>query len=249
MTNEKLVAVNGIVYDVKNLLDRHPTGHAGVEAFLHADASRMFPRIPPALLTDDTCLNKDKFRDNELLQNTSPVCKDFTEEDKKNGLPCHDFVTGIDAAAKYMGEYKMGELFHDKAAFAESQLWVAIYGRVYNVTEYVNSIRNEQTSQIEMDHPLAYLEPTLNNLVITKLNEDATDLFESVYPDDRVLKCLDELFYVGTINPWDGGSNTHGKPLSNPPSVANVADDSPTPFPSSTPSDAPTNMPTSERFT
>ena len=200
-TNENWIAVNGWVYDVTDLLERHPKGPAGVEAFLNEDASRMFPRTPPALLPD-MCLNKGKFEDNEELQNTKPSCVDFTEEDIKNGLPCHDFVTGMNATAKYMGEFEQGALAHDGSVLLESPFtfWVSIHDRVYNVTSYVNSIRNEQTKQIEKDHPNAYLEPTLNNLVINKLNEDATELFQSVYPDDRVLGCMDELFYVGIID-------------------------------------------------
>ena len=200
-TNEEWIVLNGYVYDVKGLFERHPTGPAGVEAFLHDDASRMFPRLPAALLPD-MCLNKAKFEDNEVLMTTKPVCKDFTAEDLKNGLPCHEFVTGVNATAKYMGEFEKGVLAHDGAVLLQSPFtfWVSIHDRVYNVTQYVNDIRNEQTKQIEKDHPMAYLEPTLNNLVINKLNEDATELFLSVYPDDRVLGCMDELFYVGIID-------------------------------------------------
>jgi chitin synthase len=197
---EEWIAVNGAVYEVTELFNRHPTGPQGIEAFLHDDASRMFPRIPPALLPP-MCLNMAKFEDNEVLQNKEPTCS-FTEEDKKNGLPCHTFVTGMNETAKYLGEFEKGVLAYDGAVLLASPYtyWVSINERVYNVTEYVNSIRNEQTKQIEKDHPMAYLEPTLNNLVINKLNEDATELFLSVYPDDRILACMDELFYVGIID-------------------------------------------------
>lgn len=197
---EEWIAVNGAVYEVTELFNRHPTGPQGIEAFLHDDASRMFPRIPPALLPP-MCLNMAKFEDNEVLQNKEPTCS-FTEEDKKNGLPCHTFVTGMNETAKYLGEFEKGVLAYDGAVLLASPYtyWVSINERVYNVTEYVNNIRNEQTKQIEKDHPMAYLEPTLNNLVINKLNEDATELFLSVYPDDRILACMDELFYVGIID-------------------------------------------------
>jgi chitin synthase len=200
-TNEDWIVLHGFVYDVGGLFERHPTGPQGIEAFLHDDASRMFPRMPPALLPD-MCLNKAKFEESEALQSKEPSCEDFTPEDLKNGLPCHTFVTGTNATAKYMGEFEKGVLAHDGAVLLESPFtfWVSIHDRVYNVTKYVNDIRNEQTKQIEKDHPNAYLEPTLNNLVINKLNEDATELFLSVYPDDRQLGCLDELFYVGIID-------------------------------------------------
>ena len=200
-TNENWVVVKGTVYDVTGLFERHPTGPAGIEAFLHDDASRMFPRIPPVALPD-MCKNMAKFEESEELQSTDPVCKDMTAEDKKNGIPCHTFVTGMNATAKYMGEFEQGVQAHAGPSLSESPFtfWVSIHDRVYNVTDYVNNIRNEQTKQIEKDHPMAYLEPTLNNLVINKLNEDATELFLSVYPDDSVLTCMDELFYVGIID-------------------------------------------------
>ena len=56
------------------------------------------------------------------------------------------------------------------------------------------------SKQIEKDHPLAYLEQKMNNLIINKLNEDATELFVSLFPDDKLLGCMDELFYVGIID-------------------------------------------------
>jgi chitin synthase len=200
-TSENWIAVKGTVYDVTGLFERHPTGPSGVEAFLHDDASRMFPRIPPVALPD-MCKNMAKFEASEELRSPDPVCKDMTAEDKKNGIPCHTFVTGMNATAKYMGEFEQGVQAHAGPTLSESPFtfWVSIHDRVYNVSEYVNSIRNEQTKQIEKDHPMAYLEPTLNNLVINKLNEDATELFLSVYPDDSVLTCMDELFYVGIID-------------------------------------------------
>jgi len=200
-TNEDWIVVKGEVYDVGGLFERHPKGPEGIEAFLHDDASRMFPRMPIALLPD-MCLNKAKFEDNEVLQSTEKVCDEFTAEDKKNGLTCHTFITGVEETAKYMGEYEKGVLAHDGSVLLDSPFtfWVSIHDRVYNVTEYVNNIRNDQTKQIEKDHAMAYLEPTLNNLVINKLNEDATELFLSVYPNDQVLGCMDELFYVGIID-------------------------------------------------
>jgi chitin synthase len=198
---ESWIVVHGTVYDVTDLFNRHPTGPQGIEAFLHDEASRMFPRMPPATLPP-ICLNQAKFEDNEELMRTDPICEDFTEEDKKNGLPCHTFVTGMNATAKYIGEYEKGVLAHDASILMASPYtyWVSIHDRVYNVTRYINNIRNEQTKQIEKDHPMAYLEPTLNNLIVNKLNEDATELFLSVYPDDRILRCMDELFYVGIID-------------------------------------------------
>jgi hypothetical protein len=124
------------------------------------DASCLFPCLPPAVLPD-YCINPAKFENNAELQSTVPVCSDFAGDDLKNGLPCHDFVAGINATVKYMGEFKKGVRAHDEEELINSTFtfWVSIHSRVYNVTEYDNNIRNEQTKQIQKDHPLAYLEP------------------------------------------------------------------------------------------
>jgi cytochrome b involved in lipid metabolism len=198
---ENWIVIHGTVYEVSDLFDRHPTGPQGIEAFLHDEASRMFPRMPPATLPP-MCLNQAKFDESTELQNTEPTCEDFTEVDEKNGLPCHHFVTGMNATNKYIGEYEKGVLAHDLALLTDSPFtwWVSIHGRVYNITRYLNNIRNEQTKQIEENHPMAYLEPTLNNLIVNKYNEDATDLFSSVYPNDGILRCMDELFFVGILD-------------------------------------------------
>lgn len=200
-TDENWITLKGNVYDVTGLFERHPTGPGGIEAFLHDDASRLFPRLPPAALPA-YCTNPSKIAATESLQSKTPICSDFTDEDIKNGLPCHDFVAGRNATLKFMGEFHQGQQAHDEAALIDSAFtfWVSIHDSVYNVTDYINSIRNEQTKQIEKDHPLAYLEQKLNNLVINKLNEDATDLFVSLFPDNQLLGCMDELFFVGIID-------------------------------------------------
>ena len=200
-TDENWITLKGNVYDVTGLFERHPTGPAGIEAFLHDDASRLFPRLPPAALPA-YCTNPSKIAATESLQSKTPICSDFTDEDIKNGLPCHDFVAGRNATLKFMGEFHQGQQAHDEAGLLDSAFtfWVSIHESVYNVTDYINSIRNEQTKQIEKDHPLAYLEQKLNNLVINKLNEDATELFVSLFPDNQLLGCMDELFFVGIID-------------------------------------------------
>merc|ERR1719356_240879 len=120
-----------------------------------------------------------------------------------NGVPCHTFMAGMNKTAAIMGDFKQGDLAHDGKKLVDSPFtfWLSIRDRVYNVTRYINDIRNPQTMQIEKNHPMAFLEPNLNNLVINKLNEDATELFDAHYQgDDRVIPCMDELFFVGIID-------------------------------------------------
>ena len=50
-TGEEWVVVHGSIYDVKDLINRHPGGVDGIVDFLGKDASKVFPRAPPVTLT------------------------------------------------------------------------------------------------------------------------------------------------------------------------------------------------------
>lgn len=51
--------------------------------------------------------------------------------------------------------------------------WVMIDGRIYNVTQYVESLKNPLSLKIEKDSENAYLHPSLTTLIVHKLYEDA----------------------------------------------------------------------------
>ena len=79
--------------------------------------------------------------------------------------------------------------------------------QVYNVTSYVKNIKSSNsltwTRTIDESSPGAYLTMNLNKLVINKLNEDATDVFQALFgPEvqDEYQQCLDKMFYIGEIN-------------------------------------------------
>ena len=46
------VIVHGVIYDVDNLINRHPGGVKGIIDYLGKDASRVFPRLPPVYLPE-----------------------------------------------------------------------------------------------------------------------------------------------------------------------------------------------------
>ena len=68
----------------------------------------------------------------------------MTDEDKKNGVPCHTFMAGMNKTAAIMGDFKQGDLAHDGKKLVDSPFtfWLSIRDRVYNVTRYINDIRN-----------------------------------------------------------------------------------------------------------
>ena len=49
-SGENWVVVHGLIYDVKDLINRHPGGVDGVVMFLGKDASKVFPPAPPVAL-------------------------------------------------------------------------------------------------------------------------------------------------------------------------------------------------------
>lgn len=197
-SKEAWVVVHGGIYDMEDLVHKHPGGIDGILQYLGRDASKLFPRAPPATLSED-CLNMNKIV--TPINSTTPVCSDFTEEDILSGFPCHDFATGINGTRKFLGEYERGILAYSGAdlEFAHGY-WITIYDRVYNVTEYINNIKNKESFLIEDDHANAFLEQTLNSLIINKQNQDATELYETLFVGNNTLNCMNELFYVGIID-------------------------------------------------
>jgi hypothetical protein len=47
---ESWVVVHGVIYDVKDLIYRHPGGVKGIVDYLGTDSSKLFPRNPPVTL-------------------------------------------------------------------------------------------------------------------------------------------------------------------------------------------------------
>lgn len=197
--NEAWTVIHGTIYDMENLIHKHPGGIDNILAFLGKDASKLFPRPAPATLPP-ACLNPEKFKDH-TRNSTIPECTHFTKEDVLAGLTCHDFAAGINGTRKYLDPYKRGIL-----AFSGAELdhahgnWIVIYDRVYNVTDYVNAVKNELSFLIEEDHENAFLAPTLNSMILNKLNQDATELYETLFVGNSTLQCMDELFYAGSLD-------------------------------------------------
>ncbi len=193
--NEAWTVIHGIIYDMEHLIHKHPGGIDGILRFLGKDSSKIFPRSPYATLPHD-CLNLDK-----AGNDTVPVCNDMSDEDILSGLPCHDTIVGINGTRDFLGEYQRGLLAFSGAdlEFANGY-WIIIYDQVYNVTDYINDIKNELSFLVEEDHPNAYLQSSLNSLVIHKANQDATELYEALFVGNATLECLDELFFAGVVD-------------------------------------------------
>jgi chitin synthase len=187
---------------MKDYMNIHPGGSVAIVDWLGKDISKAFPRTPAADLPSK-CLNTEK----DLENFSQYQCVDMTDLDELLGLPCHKDVSkarlGVD---KWFRDYKVGQL-----AFSGSSLqndsndwdWIVIQDRVYNVTNYVDGLRDENSGKVVKDpseSDNAYLSPSLHSLIVNKLNQDASEIYEKLYENDDYLDCLNDLFYVGVVD-------------------------------------------------
>lgn len=190
---EDWTVIFGSIYDLRDYANVHPGGDQ-IRDLIAKDASKVFPRRPAGLLPS-VCLNREK----EL--STEPVCDKFDEVDQLVKLHCHSSV-GFSGLDKAMGQYERGLFAHRPQNLKNDKHteWLIIHNRVYNVTKYIDSIKDDQSGEIDAESENAYLSKDLNSLIINKRGEDATMVYEALYADDTALSCLDDLFYVGVLD-------------------------------------------------
>eukprot|EP00571_Detonula_confervacea_P011234 CAMPEP_0172298518 /NCGR_PEP_ID=MMETSP1058-20130122/1136_1 /TAXON_ID=83371 /ORGANISM="Detonula confervacea, Strain CCMP 353" /LENGTH=1053 /DNA_ID=CAMNT_0013007795 /DNA_START=41 /DNA_END=3202 /DNA_ORIENTATION=- len=211
-SSENWVVVHGVIYDVKDLIYRHPGGVDGIVDFLGKDASKVFPRAPPVALPQK-CLDMEKVESYNLNVEgpynnfTNPTCASFTDLDELLGITCHDFAAGSQGVNKFLGDFQRGSLSHTTVGLgADGIKWFSIYDRVYDVTTYVNSIQENQEpvadgeEQSLNNNPEAYLTQTLNKVIMNSLGGDGTDLYEALFGSSEYIACLEEMFYTGLLD-------------------------------------------------
>jgi len=211
-SGENWVVVHGRIYDVKDLIYRHPGGVKGIVDYLGKDGSKVFPRAPPVTLPQK-CLDMAKVQaysmdiytpDNNF---TNPTCASFSDLDILLGVTCHTFAAGSNGTQKFLGDYERGVLSHTTVGLNEQGIqWLALYDRVYDVTNYIKAINenreptmDEEESNLD-NNPSAYLTPTLNKVIMNSLGGDATDLYEALFGSSEYIACLEEMFYHGLLD-------------------------------------------------
>jgi len=147
-----LTTVFGNVYDLEAYMDLHPGGIYTLEKFIGADASRIFPRLPPTelpafCLSDRLKSNETIFNETNILGLQNLTCLITEAEIDKIGEPdaCHTSFAGIEAMDEKLGEYKQGKLVVNAWDIGMNGLpdgtqAIRIGLDVYNVTNYLNSL-------------------------------------------------------------------------------------------------------------
>jgi len=211
-SGQNWVVVHGVIYDVKDLIYRHPGGVDGIIDFLGKDASKVFPRAPPVTLPQK-CLDMEKIEMYNLNVETpynnftNPTCASFSDLDILLGITCHTFASGSQGVNKFLGDFQRGELSHTTPNLNAAGIhWTSIYDRVYDVTIYVDGIRENQDPTMDGEennldnNAAAYLTPTLNKVIMNSLGADATDLYEALFGSSEYIACLEEMFYTGLLD-------------------------------------------------
>jgi chitin synthase len=211
-TGENWVVVHGTVYDVKDLINRHPGGVKGIVDYLGKDASKVFPRSAPVTLPEK-CLDMEKVEAYKLnvespVNNfTNPTCQSFTELDELLGITCHTFAAGSNGVNKFLGDFERAQFrVYTNGLNSDGLQWFHINNRVYDVTSYIKKINEnrEPTTDGEDEsldvNPAAYLTPTLNKVIMNSLGGDGTELYEALFGSPEYVQCLEEMFYHGILD-------------------------------------------------
>mmetsp|Transcript_3655 Transcript_3655/g.8103 ORF Transcript_3655/g.8103 Transcript_3655/m.8103 type:complete len:1279 (-) Transcript_3655:212-4048(-) len=193
---EDWTVIFGAIYDINDYSNVHPGGEE-IRNLIAKDASKVFPRRPAGTLPS-VCINR------QLELSKEPECDEFDEVDQLVKLHCHSSI-GFRGVNKAMGKYERGVFAHRLNDLQNDPYtdWFMIYNRIYNVTKYIDSIKDEESKEIDTESENAYLSKDLNKLIINKRGEDATLVYEALYEDDVALSCLDDLFYVGVLDEKD----------------------------------------------
>lgn len=177
----------GNLYNLGAFETRHPGGAETIRDYHGKDASHRFPRLPMGWLPDE-CMNTNK---TEYIKATfiEPVCDLSTDELEENTF-CHTNQAGLDSVRRLLSDYREGALVVPQWELGkDEQQWIRIDKNIYNVTQYVDSIRDPATRRINTspDHPNALLNQQLHLVLVNKLNQDATSVFYDVFQDDAQL--------------------------------------------------------------
>lgn len=181
--NAQWVIVHGDIIDVEEYFSDHPGGSAILADYLGRDASMFFTRPSPTTLPSK-CLNPNSVHIQSFTNETkSCASQNIFENINLKIRYCHstDYLVVVN-------KLKTGELAYTFSDLKDTPgEWITIFNRIYNITNYIN--KNYE-----------YLDPPLHELVINKKNEDGTDIYKELYPNNSTIECLESQFYSGVID-------------------------------------------------
>lgn len=198
--DDRWTSVFGRIYIFDNTF-RHPGGNEGaIDRYTRKDASSLFPRAPLTALPN-FCFDMEK---SEYIAQFNQAHCDLTEEALLEGAYCHDSIVGVQTSYATFEPWWDGQVVIPRWELEDDQemQFVLINNKIYNVTQYINALRDPQTNRLNKDprHPNAYLQEALHLTIVNKVNQDATKVFYDVFKNDDYLFCLNELFFEAYLD-------------------------------------------------
>ena len=187
-------SIHGKIYDMEDFANLHPGGSSTIQKYFGKDASKFFPRIPPIELPTyclSEFLNETAYNETNSLGLQNVTCGYVSEEDQllyssAEGA-CHLNIVGSEGIAEHFEEFYEGELVipgWDLGTRINME-YLLIDDLVYNVTSYIERLRVKGQLTLNPDHDTnenAYLAKALHVLVVNQRNQDASDIFHSLFP-------------------------------------------------------------------
>lgn len=173
-----VTSIFGKLYDTTQYMNRHPGGSQVMSDYWGQDASALFPRIPFGRLPH-FCIDPSKTT--FLETNLELTCE--TTDDSQ----CHKTLLGPKAVQSHFGASKVGDRVLTPEML-ENMLWIQIGNSIYNVTSYVNGLKSDQGIVPNPSHPNAFLYRPVHEMIVGRLNQDATDLYNNLFFSTKTIQ-------------------------------------------------------------
>lgn len=209
-TNTQIMILYGKVINVGEYEKVHPGSSIMFKQYIGQDVGFLF-NSPSPFFKKPQELNIDTDKLSLFQEYKKNDTSKYCSINYCHPFPYFLFNSSLNSDVK---KYTMGDLYLTRWELNDNRdlNWIILYNRVYNVSEYVlygHSIY-PKTNQFQTEDKIQrkdvayYLDERLNDTILFRISNDATDLFEKKFHNsiDRknVIDYLDAQYFIGTID-------------------------------------------------
>lgn len=203
--DKELVILSGKIIDVTEYKHVHPGPQHAIDGYLGQDVTWLFSRPDPLTIRPNI---HDFFIDAEKVQVFKERMTESIDECITfHSWDCfrHEYLSINDIDKKYI----IGDYVHTMETLRTERNvnWVILYDKVYNISDYIQFGQGIYPSkwdhETEFKPEMYYLDSRLNDTLLHRIGEDATELFEDlVHPldQDALMDYLDYFYYIGKLD-------------------------------------------------
>ena len=205
-SKKQLMVLKGRVIDAGDYSSFHPGSMNIFSQYFGQDITFLFNSPNYEYLKPS---NFKIYRDRMLLFN------EFKNNDTSRYCAinfCHPFPYFLynNSITSPISNYIIGDILLTYKELKESkdQNWFVLYNKVYNVSEYV--LYGHPVYPSKYDHETQkkeeayYLDERLNHTILSRLTQDATNLFENIFVNNNdrieIVNYLDAHYFIGTLD-------------------------------------------------